>query len=88
MKRRITAIAFLVALAIPAAAGAASWPTIEPTSVEYPNLALTADKNEVAVEGIAAPGDRNTGPVAGVSVATDSSTGHGAGRVLDVDMVI
>ena len=77
MKGRMTAIAFLVALAIPAAAGAASWPTIEPTSVEYPNLALTAGKNEVAVEGIAAPGDHNTVQVAGVSVTRDSSTGQG-----------
>jgi hypothetical protein len=54
MKRRITAIAFLLALAVPAAAGAASWPTSEPTSVEYPNLARTADKNQVAVEGVIA----------------------------------
>jgi hypothetical protein len=54
MKRRITAIAFLLALAIPAAAGAASWPTSEPTSVDYPNLTRMADKNEVAVEGVIA----------------------------------
>jgi hypothetical protein len=54
MKTRVTAIAFAVALGIPTAAGAASWPTIEPVSVEYPNIALKADANEVAVEGVIA----------------------------------
>ena len=54
MKGPVTLIAAVVALAIPAAAGAASWPTIEPVSVEYPNIALKADKNEVAVEGVIA----------------------------------
>lgn len=34
MKGAVTLIAAVVALAIPAAAGAASWPTIEPVSVE------------------------------------------------------
>ena len=52
MKGPVMLIAAVVALAIPAAAGA--WPTIEPTSVEYPNVALKADKNEVAVEGVIA----------------------------------
>jgi hypothetical protein len=51
MKGPVIAIAAVVALAIPAAAGAASWPTTEPTKMELPNLTRTADKNEVAVEG-------------------------------------
>jgi hypothetical protein len=87
MKGRVTAIAFLLALAIPAAAGAASSPTIEPTSLEYPNLALKADSNEVAVEGVISP--RNSASsTATVAVARDSSTGHEIGRVMDVDGVI
>jgi hypothetical protein len=57
MKARITAIATVVALAIPAAAGAASPGQMltEPVSVEYPNMALKADSNEVAVEGVIVP---------------------------------
>jgi hypothetical protein len=42
------------ALAILATAGAASWPATEPVSVEYPNIALKAGNNEVAVEGVIA----------------------------------
>ena len=54
LKGPVIAIAAVAALALPAAAGAASWPTIEPTKVEFPNLGRTADKNEVAVEGVIA----------------------------------
>jgi hypothetical protein len=56
MQRRVTAIASPPwrRFPVPAAAGAASWPTIEPTKVEFPNLARTADKNEVAVEDVIA----------------------------------
>jgi hypothetical protein len=43
-----------LALAILATAGAASWPATESVSVEYPNIALKAGNNEVAVEGVIA----------------------------------
>jgi hypothetical protein len=51
MKGRVTAIAFLVALAIPTAASA--WSSGMSSSTEPTKL--TADKNEVAVEGVIAP---------------------------------
>jgi hypothetical protein len=87
MKGRVTAIAFLLALAIPAAASAAASPTIEPTSLEYPNLALKADSNEVAVEGVISPRNSASSMPTG-AVGRDSSAGQGVGRVMDIDGVI
>jgi hypothetical protein len=43
----------VAALSLPAAASAASWPTVEPAKVEFPTL-RTADKNDVAVAGVIA----------------------------------